>query len=178
THPVYGQAGLEAILDNYLRGLQGNPTSLILWEQLLYGTPPAGLDVRLSLDLSLQTKADQLLGIHRGAIILMNAETGEILVMSSHPTYDPNKLDEEGQALSQNKNAPLLNRASQGLYPIGTTLLPLIRARFGEDFPEDEGLQVFYELIGFYQAPQINMPVAFDQTNSSVDSLRVSPLQM
>src|SRR5690606_21378296 len=79
THPVYGQAGLEAILDNYLRGLQGNPTSLILWEQLLYGTPPAGLDVRLSLDLSLQTKADQLLGIHRGAIILMNAETGEIL---------------------------------------------------------------------------------------------------
>ncbi|HRJ76082.1 MAG TPA: FtsW/RodA/SpoVE family cell cycle protein, partial [Anaerolineales bacterium] len=125
THPIYGQAGLEASLDSYLRGLQGNPMSLILWEQLLYGTPPAGLDVRLSIDLSLQSKADQLLGIHRGAIILMNAETGEVLVMASHPTYDPNKLTEEGEALSQNPNAPLLNRATQGLYPIGNTLLPL-----------------------------------------------------
>ncbi|HCK66725.1 MAG TPA: hypothetical protein DHW49_10720 [Anaerolineae bacterium] len=178
THPIYGQAGLEASLDSYLRGLQGNPMSLILWEQLLYGTPPAGLDVRLSIDLSLQSKADQLLGIHRGAIILMNAETGEVLVMASHPTYDPNKLTEEGEALSQNPNAPLLNRATQGLYPIGNTLLPLIRAQFGEDFPEDEGLQVFYESLGLYQTPQINMPVAFDQENNSVDSLRVSPLQM
>ena len=47
THPVYGQAGLEATLDNYLRGLQGNPSSLIWWDHLLYGTPPPGLDVRL-----------------------------------------------------------------------------------------------------------------------------------
>lgn len=178
THPVYGQAGLEATLDNYLRGLQGNPTSLILWEQLLYGTPPPGLDVRLSIDLSLQSKADQLLGIHHGAIILMNAETGEILAMASHPTYDPNKLDEEGQTLSQNPNAPLLNRATQGLYPIGNALLPLIRAQFGEDFPEDEELRAFYESVGLYQSPQINMPVAFDQDNSSVNSLRASPLQI
>jgi cell division protein FtsW (lipid II flippase) len=52
THPVFGQAGLEASLDDYLRGLQGNPTSLILSNQLIYGTPPPGLDVRLSLDRS------------------------------------------------------------------------------------------------------------------------------
>src|SRR5690606_27123102 len=71
THPVYGQAGLEARLDGYLRGLQGNPTSLILWNQVIYGTPPPGLDVRLSLDLTLQNRADQLLGLRRGAIILM-----------------------------------------------------------------------------------------------------------
>src|SRR5688572_8192706 len=69
THPVFGQAGLEASLDNYLRGLQGNPSSLILWDQLLYGTPPNGLDVRLSIDLSLQAEADKLLGGHHGAIL-------------------------------------------------------------------------------------------------------------
>ncbi|MBL8100720.1 MAG: FtsW/RodA/SpoVE family cell cycle protein [Anaerolineales bacterium] len=178
THPVYGQAGLEATLDNYLRGLQGNPTSLILWDQLLYGTPPSGLDVRLSIDLSLQTQADRLLGARRGAIILMNAETGEILVMASHPTYNPNQLTEEGEALSQNPNAPLLNRATQGLYPIGNTLLPLIRTQFGENFPEDEGLQIFYESLGLYQAPQINMPVAFNQTNVNIENLRASPLQI
>ncbi|NJN79790.1 MAG: hypothetical protein HC797_04570 [Anaerolineales bacterium] len=178
THPVYGQAGLEASLDSYLRGLQGNPSSLILWDQLLYGTPPSGLDIRLSLDLSLQSKADQLLGGHHGAIILLHAETGEILVMASHPTYDPNKLDAEGEALSQNPNAPLLNRATQGLYPIGTALLPLIRAEFGEDQPTDSELKSFYESLGLYQAPQTNMPVAFDEENIQVDNLRASPLQI
>ncbi|MCL4825546.1 MAG: FtsW/RodA/SpoVE family cell cycle protein, partial [Anaerolineales bacterium] len=35
THPVYGQAGMEASLDNYLRGLRGNPSSLIWWNHLL-----------------------------------------------------------------------------------------------------------------------------------------------
>ncbi len=178
THPIYGQAGLEAALDSYLRGLQGNPTSLILWNQLLYGTPPAGLDIRLSIDISLQTKADQLLGAHRGSILLINAETGEILVMASHPTYDPNQLTEEGEALSQDPNAPLLNRATQGLYPIGNTLLPLIRAQFGEEFPDDEPLKSFYQSLGLYQAPLINMPVAFDENNQQASALRVSPLQI
>ncbi|MBL8050802.1 MAG: FtsW/RodA/SpoVE family cell cycle protein [Anaerolineales bacterium] len=179
THPVYGQAGLEASLDEYLRGLQGNPSSLILWDQLLYGTPPSGLDVRLSIDLTLQSKADQLLGARRGAIILMNAETGEILVMASHPTYNPNQLTEEGQTLSQNPNAPLLNRATQGLYPIGNVMYPLVQAKFGETQPTDVGLQTFFESLGLYQAPQINMPVTFDQTNNTqVEKLRASPLQI
>jgi cell division protein FtsW (lipid II flippase) len=173
THPVYGQAGLESSLDDYLRGLQGNPSSLILWEQLLYGTPPAGLDVRLSIDLSLQAKADQLLGIHRGAILLLNAETGEILVMASHPTYDPNTLTEEGEGLSTNQNAPLLNRATQGLYPMGSILLPLIRARFGDKTPSDFELQSFYNEIGLYESPAINMPFDVDE-----ERLRFSPLQI
>lgn len=173
THPVYGQAGLESSLDNYLRGLQGNPSSLILWEQLLYGTPPAGLDVRLSIDLSLQAKADQLLGGHHGAILLMNAETGEILVMASHPTYDPNTLTEEGESLSTNQNAPLLNRATQGLYPMGNILLPLIRARFGDRAPSDLELQSFYNEIGLYESPAINMPFDIDE-----ERLRFSPLQI
>jgi cell division protein FtsW (lipid II flippase) len=177
THPVYGQAGLEATLDDYLRGLQGNPSSLIWWDHLLYGTPPPGLDVRLSLSLALQSQADQLLGNHAGAIILMNAETGEILAMSSHPTYDPNKLSEEGAALAQNPSAPLVNRATQGLYPIGTALQPLIRAKFGETQPTDSELNAYYQKLGLFQAPALNMPVAFDAGNQSTGSLKVSPLQ-
>ena len=173
THPVYGQAGLEASLDDYLRGLQGNPSSLILWDQLLYGTPPSGLDVRLSIDLTLQAEADQLLGGHPGAILLMNAETGEILVMASHPTYNPNQLDEEGEALSQNENAPLLNRATQGLYPIGNILFPLIRAKFGELQPADTDLQNFYADLGLHESPAINMPLSIDE-----EKVRFSPLQI
>ena len=178
THPVYGQAGLEATLDDYLRGLQGNPASLIFWNRLIYGTPPPGLDVRLSLSLALQTKADELLGEHTGAVILMNAKTGEILTMASHPTYDPNKLNEEGGALAQDLSAPLVNRATQGLYPIGTALLPLIHAEFGEAQPTEAELNIYYQRLGLYQAPIINMPVAFDTENNLVRDLKVSPLQM
>jgi hypothetical protein len=174
---VYGQAGLEATLDDYLRGLQGNPSSLIWWDHLLYGTPPPGLDVRLSLSLALQSKADQLLGGHTGAIIIMNAETGEILSMASHPTYDPNNLSEEGEALAQNLSSPLVNRATQGLYPIGTALLPLIQAKFGETQPTDSELIAYYQKLSLYRAPALNMPVAFDANRSSVENLKVSPLQ-
>ncbi|MBC7875901.1 MAG: FtsW/RodA/SpoVE family cell cycle protein [Anaerolineales bacterium] len=178
THPVYGQAGLEATLDDYLRGLQGNPASLIWWDRLIYGTPPPGLDVRLSIDITLQSHADELLGEHAGAIILMNAKTGEIVAIASHPTYDPNKLDSEGEALSQDSSAPLVNRATQGLYPIGTTtMLPLIRAEFGAEELTDSELNLFYEKLGLHQAPAINMPVSFDTEHNSAKDLRMSPLQ-
>jgi cell division protein FtsW (lipid II flippase) len=114
THPIFGQAGLEASLDSYLRGLQGNPASLIWWDRLLYGTPPPGLDIRLSIDLTLQVEADHLMADHMGAIVLLNAETGEVLVMASHPSFNPNQLDTQGNLLSSDAGSPLLNRATQG----------------------------------------------------------------
>ena len=178
THPVFGQAGLEASVDNYLRGIQGNPASLILWNQLIYGTPPPGLDVRLSIDLDLQATADNLLSIHRGAIILMNADTGEILVMASHPTYDPNKLDEEGDSLSQDENSPLLNRATQGIYPLGDALLPLVRANFSDQRITNNELFAFYEKIGLFRSPLITLPVATNTPTDKIEDLRASPLQV
>ena len=176
THPIFGQAGLESIMDDYLRGLRGNPASLIQKDQLLYGTPPAGLDVRLSIDLSLQKSADRLLANHTGSVIMLNAKTGEILVMASHPTYDPNKLDTEGDSISQDSSSPLLNRAAQGLYPIGKILSPLIQAEFGEKIPSENQLTLFYEKIGLYSPPNVNLPVALDY-NANPQELRISPLQ-
>jgi hypothetical protein len=178
THPIFGQAGMEASLDDYLRGLQGNPASLLWWDHLLYGTPPPGLDVRLSIDLDLQARADQMLGAHTGAIILMNARTGEILVMASHPTYDPNQLDEAGESLAQDESAPLVNRASQGLYPVGTIMQPFVHGEFGDEPAAESQVRDLYERLGLYQAPQINMPIAFDERDIVTTELRVSPLQI
>jgi cell division protein FtsW (lipid II flippase) len=177
THPIFGQAGLEASLDSYLRGLQGNPASLIWWDRLLYGTPPPGLDIRLSIDLTLQAEADQLLGDHKGAIVLLNARTGEILVMASHPGYDPNLLDEQGATLASEKDAPLLNRVTQGRYPPESALTPFTQALFGEDTSvgNDERNQL-YKALGFYIEPQIRLQVA--AASNSVEGVHVSPLQM
>ena len=176
TNPIYGQAGLEASLDPYLRGLQGNPASLIWWDHLLYGQPPPGLDVRLTIDLDLQRKADALLGEHSGALVLLNAQSGEILAMASHPTYDPNKLDEEGDSLAQDPRAPLLNRAAQGLYPVGTAPTPfLFAAGLSENAPHNDLIHL-YGALGFYTTPELRLPVATASTTSG--ELRLSPLQM
>lgn len=177
THPVYGQAGLEASMDEYLRGLQGNPASLIWWDHLLYGTPPAGLDVRLSIDLEIQSKADQLLGRKAGALILMNAQTGEILAMASHPTFDPNQLDAQGQELSRNTSAPLLNRSTQGLYPAGAVFAPILQARFPGQGQAKEDLEDFYRQLGLLDRPAINLPTSIDPNPGNSEPSRVSPLQ-
>lgn len=126
THPTYGQSGLEASLDAYLRGVRGNPASTIWWNELLTQQPPPGLDVRLSLDLDFQRKADELLGDQSGAIVLMNAQSGEILAMASHPTFDANTLDQNWNQWIKDPNAPFLNRATQGLYPPGGALGPFL----------------------------------------------------
>jgi cell division protein FtsW (lipid II flippase) len=125
---TYGEAGLEASLDGYLRGDQGYPASTIWWNHLVYGQPPAGLNVRLSLDLELQERADQLLAGHKGALVLLNASTGEILAMSSHPNFDPNQLASQWQELIAHPDSPLLNRATQVLYHPGTALAPFLLA--------------------------------------------------
>ena len=176
--PTYGQAGLEASLDDYLRGLQGNPSSAISWNYLLYGTPPPGLDVRLSLDLELQRKADQLLGTFKGAVVLLNAQSGEILVMASHPVYDPNKLSETGSFLAQDKNAPLVNRAAQGMYPPVDAVIPFLDS-FGlvNGIGNKQETDLF-ENLGFYTSPQANMPVSPASPKGELNNLRVSPLQM
>lgn len=128
TDPKYGQSGLEASMDETLRGQQGNPVSMIWWHRLLYGQPPPGLDIRTSLDLELQRIADEQLGSHSGALVLLDAKTGEILAMASHPTFDANHLAEDWANLIKDPGSPLINRATQGLYPPGSALGPFLLA--------------------------------------------------
>jgi len=116
NHPVYGLAGLEAQLDPYLRGQQGAPARLIWSERLLYGHPPPGLDVRLSLDLDLQRAADQALGAVTGALVVVNAQTGVILACAWHPGFDGNLLGETWEPLMADGSGPLIDRCTQAQY--------------------------------------------------------------
>ncbi|MGD8753331.1 MAG: FtsW/RodA/SpoVE family cell cycle protein [Anaerolineales bacterium] len=145
NHAVYGQSGLEASLDPYLRGLRGQDAVTLWWHHLLYGQPPPGLDVRLTIDLDLQRAADEGLAGQRGALVLLDVERGEILVMASSPTFDPDQLDEQWESLIQEPAAPLLNRVTQGSYPLGDLV--------GELFPAGT-LESPVEVV-----PQIRLPV-------------------
>jgi cell division protein FtsW (lipid II flippase) len=172
NHPIYGQSGLEASLDEYLRGLSGNPAGIIWWNHLLYGMSPEGLNVRLSVDLYLQFRADELLAEHRGAIVLLNAQSGEVYAMASHPTFNPSMLDETGAELNQDPDKPLINRAMQGLYPLGSAVEPFSQALDQAD------RQSVYETFRLARAPLLRMQVAEPVLDADGNELQVSPLQV
>ncbi len=135
SHAIYGLSGIELYYDDYLRGTEGNPSMLIWSNQMLYGQPPEGLDIRLSIDSEIQKTADKALSGKKGAIVLMNASTGELLAISSQPGFDPNTLDENWLSLTTQKDSPLLNRATQGMYPIGAAISPFILASQPQSIP-------------------------------------------
>lgn len=176
THPIFGQAGLELSMDEYLRGNLGNPSSLIWWDHLLYGQPPPGLDIRLSIDLDLQKYADQLLGDSPGAVVLLNANSGEILTMASHPFYDPSNLDISGDQVQQDVNQPLINRAAQGSYPAGDVInLFLSNSGLSPNSSKD-AKDLLFRSLGFYSTPETRIPVSPAVLPNQ--ALRLSPLQL
>lgn len=118
TDPTYGQSGIEASMDGYLRGLEGRSSVDIWWNHLIYGQPPPGVDIRVSLDLKIQAFVDKQLAGKRGAVVLMDAANGEILAMSSSPTFNANQLTATWQTLVEDQNSPLFNRALQGRYSV------------------------------------------------------------
>lgn len=82
-----------------------------------------GNSLKTSLSYDLQKVAYDSLGDNKGAVVAINPKTGEILAMVSKPSFDPNNLDEVMKIVNdpKNKDTSLINRASQGLYPPGST---------------------------------------------------------
>ncbi|MFZ3069736.1 MAG: FtsW/RodA/SpoVE family cell cycle protein [Anaerolineaceae bacterium] len=119
TNALYGQTGLENSIYSFLRGY-GKSYQTYWRHQVLYNQPPPGSDVKLNISLSLQKTADELLADQKGAIVLLNAKTGEVYALASHPNYDANTLEENWATLMASADAPLVNRTTQASYPIGT----------------------------------------------------------
>lgn len=145
TDANYGQAGLEASQDSILRGVTSDNFWQVFNTRLLYGQYPKGFDLRTSLNLDIQEKVDPLLGLNKGSVLVMNAESGEILVMSSSPTFDATALAGNMENWRTDPDSPLLNRSTQGLYPPGSITGGLIYNFFisrGSQLPE---LPSFYQ---------------------------------
>ncbi len=131
----YGQSGLEAIYNEYLSGARGNEWQMLLGEWT--GEPQRGNSLTLTLDADLQARVAALLGDRRGAVVVLDPRTGAILALVSRPGFDPSQLvarpatelAAERQRISEywaqlnrdDAGQPLLNRATQGLYPPGST---------------------------------------------------------
>ena len=80
-----------------------------------------GDTVVTTLDANLQQAAYDALGDYKGAVVVMEADTGKILAMVSKPDFDPNTVYENWATLnSDEENSPLLNRATSGSYAPGS----------------------------------------------------------
>jgi penicillin-binding protein A len=101
----------------------------------LKGTTVSGNNIVLNLRVGPQRIAESLLAGKCGAAVVLNPQTGEVYVMASSPTYNPNLVEKHGgyakiQATKApcTPSAPLLNRATQGLYPPGSTFKTITAA--------------------------------------------------
>ena len=128
SNGTYGNAGLEARFEDYLSGERGYPAFDMWFNYLLYDQPLPGRDVRLSLDLRIQEVVDEMMGDRQGSAVVMNAKSGEILAIASHPYFNANEIDEKIKDWQADEASPLLNRAVQGAYPLGNLIMPFILA--------------------------------------------------
>lgn len=118
---IYGSSGAEFAFDRALRGAaRADWWSAVLGEAL--NRPPQGDDVRLTVDAALQTAAAQAFGAYRGALVLLEVPSGAIRALYSTPLYNPNTLDADWAQLRSDPRAPLVNRALQGSYQMGSAL--------------------------------------------------------
>lgn len=115
---AYGQSGLEAALAETLTG-RAHLTAMERWGHDLLSTAPAGVPVRLTLDLPTQRRADDALGARPGAVVVLETTTGDLWALASHPTYDANTLDSTWAELMSDPHAPMLNRAVSARYQPG-----------------------------------------------------------
>lgn len=116
----FGSQGAELVFNEALSGTVA-PSFRSAVNAEFQRTGERGLDVRLTLDPTIQRAAANALGARKGAVIALDPRNGEVLAMVSVPTYDPGALATVGDSLANDPNSPLLNRATQGLYPPGST---------------------------------------------------------
>lgn len=116
-----GKTGIESLANFYLLSSHVNLLEKVINE--LRGEKNLGDNVVTTLNLNLQKVASDALGGNRGAVIAMEPDTGKILCMVSQPNFNANLVDEKWQELidPDNTKAQLVNRATQGLYPPGST---------------------------------------------------------
>ena len=146
-----GKDGVERTYDSFLRGTAGYKTVQVDAAGQPKGVtdetdPTPGNNLVLTIDANLEQAAENALaqGVQAaqtsgfanaagGAVVALDPHTGQVLAMASYPTYDPSVWTNMTQAEYDDLTAPpahepLLDRAIDGLYPVGSTFKPFVAA--------------------------------------------------
>jgi penicillin-binding protein 2 len=142
---LVGKNGLEKQFDETLRGAAGNELIEInakgrVQRRINQRAAVAGLDLELGLDAGLQQEVSKLMQGKTGAVVVTVPATGEVLALFSSPSFDPNlfsgkamdvdevvrkdepaAIESELSQILTDPDKPLMNRATSGAYPPGST---------------------------------------------------------
>ncbi len=119
---LHGKTGYEELETN----VQGRSINVIGQNE-----PLSGADLHLTLDIKLQKTAFDALQDFNGSVVAIEPDTGNVLVLASKPSFDPNPFvqgikRDAYEALQSSPNRPLYNRALRGVYPPGSTIKPFM----------------------------------------------------
>ena len=140
---LIGKLGVESAFERQLHGVNGSREVLVNAQgrsverqgafvpKLQSKAPLAGDDLLLSIDLKIQRVAETALAGHRGAVVALDPNNGDVLALVSLPGFDPTLFGQgitaaEYRALANDIDRPLFNRALRGTYPPGSTVKPAI----------------------------------------------------
>lgn len=138
-----GKSGIEYYAEKYLRGTDGEITYYLdnngnIIKSEVTKTPVAGKTVMLTLDNKIQKTAQTALEntikelqakggtATAGAAVMIDIDTGGVICGANYPTYDSATYNQNFEALSKDPRKPLTDRAFCGVYPIGSTIKPIV----------------------------------------------------
>ncbi|EPR32777.1 penicillin-binding protein 2 [Alkalidesulfovibrio alkalitolerans DSM 16529] len=135
-----GKRGIELVREQWLRGAKGLRQIEVdaagrQLSSLVVRDPRSGNDMRLSVDLDIQVLASRLLDEHEhtGTVVVMEPFTGQVLALASRPSFNPNVFvgglsSADWAKLRDDPRHPMQNRATQSVYPPGSTFKTLVAA--------------------------------------------------
>lgn len=149
-----GKSGLEAMCNNDLLNSHASVLTQIRDEE--DDRKVRGDSVVLTLNAKLQQAAYNALGSYNGAVVAMEPDTGKILAMVSKPDYDPNAIELIWESvINDSSSSVLLNRATQGLYPPGSTFKILTTLAYMRENPGFQNYQ--YDCTSAYSVEDVTI---------------------
>lgn len=134
----HGKTGIESTENFHLLRSNVSTAEKVLGD--LQAEKSLGDHVVTTLSYDLQKAAYDAIGVYRGAVVVMEPATGKILAMVSKPDFNPNTISEDWSIVTaeDNNKSQLLNRATQGLYPPGSTFKILTTLEYLRENPDYE----------------------------------------
>lgn len=163
-----GKAGLESSHNFELLRSHSFVLEKVLNE--IEGKKNQGDTLVTTLDDRLQRVAYEALGDRKGAVVVLQPDTGKILAMVSKPDFDPNSIVTDWDAILANddRNSVLLNRASQGLYPPGSTFKLVTALEYIREHPKNYK-NYSYECTGSITADHYTLHCFGNSVHGTVD---------
>lgn len=167
-----GKSGIEKWGEEYLRGTDGEMTYRLdekgnIISKKITKEPIAGKTIMLTLDKVMQQSAQKSLetvikglqaeggSVTAGSAVAVRIDTGDVICAANYPTYDSATMNKNYEALASDPAKPLTNRAFQGVYPIGSTIKPIVAIASLENNQLQHGETIFcaqtYRYFADYQ---------------------------